>query len=540
MRWIKSLKLRTKLSSSFGLLVLIVIVVSWTGITGITDVHSSFETTADVRLPSLNYLIQVDRDLQQLLVAERSLLSLDKSSKDYQQMVDFYHENMQQSEQRWQKYVAFKHTDAERKFINNYNTKHKQWKQASARVMSLIQADPPKLQEAHDLAFGEAAQLFNETRDNLDQLENVDLDLASTEYAASSTIFRRAKSGSYIASILAVLLGVGLAWSLIRGVSDPIARAVSKITKGSDQTVSAAIQISGSSQQLAEGASEQAASLEETTASMNEVAAMAQQNTQHTEQIDRMMRQDVNQNLEKIDEQISRMDEMLTGTVSASKETANVIRTIDEIAFQTNLLALNAAVEAARAGEAGQGFAVVADEVRNLAQRAAEAASETAELIESSHTQIEQSAKMTQDVVEALHENREVSSKIMELVAEVTQASKEQSQGIDQINVALQQMDVITQQNASSAEESAAAAEELNAQAESMVAIVRLLGKLVYGVNANNQGKRVSTHSVRNKSVTSDFATPVVKKSHDTIEAQTHPVVTAVENEDSNEYFGDF
>jgi len=166
---------------------------------------------------------------------------------------------------------------------------------------------------------------------------------------------------------------------------------------------------------------------------------------------------------------------------SASEETSKIIKTIDEIAFQTNLLALNAAVEAARAGEAGAGFAVVADEVRNLAMRAADAAKNTAELIESTVKKVHDGSKLVSTTNVAFDQVAESSAKVGDLIAEISAASKEQSSGIDQVNIAITEMDKVVQQNAANAEESASASEEMNAQAEQLREYVGDLVRLVAG-----------------------------------------------------------
>ncbi len=165
----------------------------------------------------------------------------------------------------------------------------------------------------------------------------------------------------------------------------------------------------------------------------------------------------------------------------ASDQTAKIIKTIDEIAFQTNLLALNAAVEAARAGEAGAGFAVVAEEVRNLAQRAADAAKNTAQLIEQNLQNIKTGSELVAVTDEDFDRVEEHSHKVGQLISEIAAASKEQKQGIDQLNQGVAQMDKVTQQNAAGAEESAAAAEELSAQAATMREVVGRLSALVQG-----------------------------------------------------------
>ncbi len=182
----------------------------------------------------------------------------------------------------------------------------------------------------------------------------------------------------------------------------------------------------------------------------------------------------------------------MTEITSASEETGKIIKTIDEIAFQTNLLALNAAVEAARAGEAGAGFAVVADEVRNLALRAAEAAKNTANLIEGTIKKIKNGSDIVGKSNEAFEKVAGGSKKVGELVGEIAAASQEQAQGIEQINKAIAEMDRAVQQNAASAEESASASEEMNAHAEQMQHFVLELVEVIGGFH---QGPEEATNT---------------------------------------------
>ncbi len=166
---------------------------------------------------------------------------------------------------------------------------------------------------------------------------------------------------------------------------------------------------------------------------------------------------------------------------AASEETAKIIKTIDEIAFQTNLLALNAAVEAARAGEAGAGFAVVADEVRNLAIRSAEAAKNTANLIEGTVKKIKHGSGIVTKTNDAFSTVAQGAKKVGELVEEISAASNEQAQGVEQINRAIAEMEKVIQTNASGAEESASAAAEMTSQAEQMKLHVADLARIVGG-----------------------------------------------------------
>jgi methyl-accepting chemotaxis protein len=174
------------------------------------------------------------------------------------------------------------------------------------------------------------------------------------------------------------------------------------------------------------------------------------------------------------------MQEAMNAIKAAASNIANIIKTIDEIAFQTNILALNAAVEAARAGEAGAGFSVVAEEVRALAQRCAAAARETAEKIEDSVKKSNQGVEITAKVARHFTEIVAKAHQVDQLVGKIATSSNEQASGIGHLSESVTAMDKVTQANASSAEETAAAAQQLNAQAitllESVDQLVRLVG----------------------------------------------------------------
>jgi len=270
-----------------------------------------------------------------------------------------------------------------------------------------------------------------------------------------------------IVGIVAIILGILLAIFISRGIVTVLQRISNQMADGADQVASASGQVSSSSQSLAEGASEQAASIEETSASLEEISSMTKKNAGNAQEADGLMKEassvvnEANQSMQQV---TTSMEEIS----KASEETQKIIKTIDEIAFQTNLLALNAAVEAARAGEAGAGFAVVADEVRNLAIRAADAAKNTAGLIEGTVKKVTDGTALVNQTNEAFVQVSESTSKVGELVGEISAASNEQAQGVEEVNKAVTEMDKVTQQNAANAEESASASEEMSAQAEEM------------------------------------------------------------------------
>jgi len=255
-------------------------------------------------------------------------------------------------------------------------------------------------------------------------------------------------------------------------------QAVTELSEGAEQVSSASGQVSASSQSLAQGASQQAASLQQTSASSEEMAAMTRknaENSQHAAEFMNAMSQRVVEANRTLAEMMTSMREIGASSGKISK----IIKVIDEIAFQTNILALNAAVEAARAGEAGMGFAVVADEVRNLAQRSAQAAKDTAGLIEESILRSGEGSKKLGEVAGSIQAITDGAGKVKTLVDEVDASSREQAQGIEQISKTVAEMDQVTQRTAANAEQGASASEQLNAQSKSLMAVVARLRGMV-------------------------------------------------------------
>jgi methyl-accepting chemotaxis protein len=298
--------------------------------------------------------------------------------------------------------------------------------------------------------------------------------------ARHATVFAATVAGA------ALLIAIGLGWIIIRGTNHALRQIATALKDAIAQVSSASDQVSASSQSLAEGSSEQAASLEEASASLEEISSMTKRNAEGAENA-RAIANQTSLATEAGTRQMGEMVEAMTAIKTSSGNIAKIIKTIDEIAFQTNILALNAAVEAARAGEAGAGFAVVADEVRALAQRAAQAAKETAEKIDDSIAKSTHGAEISSKAADGLKEIADKARQVDALVVEIASASKEQSQGLGQIGSAVSQMDKITQGNAATAEETAAAAEELNSQASALFGTVGELMRLVGGVDGSGE-----------------------------------------------------
>ncbi|MFI5178384.1 MAG: methyl-accepting chemotaxis protein, partial [Vicinamibacterales bacterium] len=317
---------------------------------------------------------------------------------------------------------------------------------------------------------------------------NADVEVNMTDSSTLSeeilTTVRTTRLGIIVLLLAGIMTGVVIAFVIITTTGKTMRQSLQQLTEGAQQLVSAAGQVSGSAQSLSQGATEQAASLEETSASMEEMASMTRKTAENATQAAALV-SDVSHQVSDSNSALTDMVSSMTSIKESSHKVAKIIKTIDEIAFQTNILALNAAVEAARAGEAGMGFAVVADEVRNLAQRSAQAAKDTAGLIEESIVRSQEGAGRVERVASAIGTITDSVTRMRGIVEEVREASRQQSQGIDQVSQAIAQMEKVTQSTAATAEEGAAASEELYAQAEASMTAVRRLEELVGGTTAS-------------------------------------------------------
>ena len=250
----------------------------------------------------------------------------------------------------------------------------------------------------------------------------------------------------------------------LKEMNDNLQGIVARVRHGTDAIAHGSREIASGNMDLSSRTEQQASSLEETASSMEELTSTVKQNGENARQANQMA-QSASSVASKGGQVVVEVITTMDSINASSKKIVDIISVIDGIAFQTNILALNAAVEAARAGEQGRGFAVVATEVRNLAHRSASAAKEIKILIDDSVHQVSLGSTLVNQAGSTMEEIVNSVRRVTDIMAEITSASNEQEAGIEQINQAITEMDAVTQQNAALVEEAAAASEALQDQA---------------------------------------------------------------------------
>lgn len=342
-----------------------------------------------------------------------------------------------------------------------------------------------------DVAVGDVTNAGRESCAHLDELWCASAQELEALLENRISILEGRRTAQLAWTLAALALAVGLVAMVTHSLTGPLRALTQSLTHNSSRVGGSMVALESSSVTLAKGASEQAASIEETSASLEQLASMVQLTTSHL-QTAKELGAGTRAAADRCANDMRAMTRAMGEIQSSSANIARINKAIDEIAFQTNLLALNAAVEAARAGEAGAGFAVVADEVRTLARRSAEAARETATLIEESLGKIAHGVESCSKVEKGLDGIVAKARSIDDVVGEIARASSEQTQGISQINNAIAHISTVTQDAAASSFQMADVAKGMREQSEGLNDAIAELDGLVG--DATSKGRAGEPH----------------------------------------------
>ena len=463
MSLLNRLSVWSKLMLSFVLVTVVTAVVGYSGFTSLRTLEGN---TVEIYEQEILGILDAEDMITAVLLAGRdtrqALLATEQAERD-----------ALMSE------VLQERTDFEKALEHAGTTYHRPaCKEKVARVTSMypeVFASNLKALELNNQGKpAEAMEALRQGRDKtealIDQLSEMSMlkrAAAETSYQASMATAGTSRTVMLTALLVSVVLSLSLGFIIARWFT----KAISQVDEIAASVAAASQQLAAASEQLSSGAQQSASSLEETASSLEQMTATVRQNADNADQANQLAnssRETAERGGEVVANAVRAMDEIN----QASRKIADIITTIDEIAFQTNLLALNAAVEAARAGEQGRGFAVVAGEVRNLAQRSATAAKEIKGLIQDSVAKVETGSYLVNQSGETLDAIVNSVKRVTDIVGEIAAASREQSSGIEQINRAVAQMDTVTQSNASQTEEMSGTAVSLSSQAEELQNVV--------------------------------------------------------------------
>jgi len=510
MEALKQLRIGKRLMVAFAAVLVLMVVVAGIGIRGIYSVAAGLETVYHDRTVPLAQLGEVNN------IATRNRLLIVEMLRapgfdEIKRRSDELAANLKRDQGLLDAYLATHLTPDEQALADRF---------VVARKAYIDEGLLPVSTALSTGGMGTAQQIYEEktlplgtrARELAEQLVKLQTDEAEQEYQRSQTTRTTAVATTIVLTAVALALGLAMAWMITRSITTPVRDAVGfaqavaggdltadiraqgrdeiaellaalggmrdglvqivrEVRAGADSILTGAGEIATGNADLSQRTEQQAANLEETAASMEQMNATVRQNAD-TAQTATQLAASASGVAARGGSVVQRVVTTMSDISASSRKIADIIGTIDGIAFQTNILALNAAVEAARAGEQGRGFAVVAGEVRALAQRSAQAAREIKALIEQSVGNVDAGSRLVGEAGETMGEIVTQVKRVADLIGEIGSATQEQTTGIGQVSEAVSQLDKVTQQNAALVEQAAAAADSLRGQAQHMNEVV--------------------------------------------------------------------
>ena len=508
-----NLKVSTRLTMMMGVLSLLLVAIGSLGLFGISKTNDALQTVYEDRLVPMAQLA----DIESMLINSRlsiAVAMVTPTADVIAASTASVDTSIAAIGKVWEAYMATKLTVEEEKLAKAFAEDRKRFVQEGLNpTVAALHAND--LKEAQRLVTEKMDPIYPPLKKDLDALGDLQIAEAKKEYSEASAryaLIRMASIGSIAGGLLfAGLFGFVLVRSIgrqlggepgeaaalaqrvaagdlstpielksgdisslmaqLKAMQESLAKMVAEVRGNAESVATASAQIAQGNLDLSQRTEQQASALQQTAATMEELGTTVRQNADNAQQANQLA-QGASSVAIKGGEVVGQVVETMKGISESSRRIADIIGTIDGIAFQTNILALNAAVEAARAGEQGRGFAVVASEVRSLAQRSAEAAKEIKSLISASTERVDHGTALVDQAGQTMNEVVASIRRVTDIVGEISSASSEQSNGIAQVGQAVSQMDQATQQNAALVEESAAAAESLKGQAGTLVQVV--------------------------------------------------------------------
>ncbi|MFG6465657.1 methyl-accepting chemotaxis protein [Roseateles sp. BYS87W] len=510
MTGLKQLRIGSRLGIAFTAVLALMVVVAAVGIRGIFRVADGLERVYQDRTVPLTQLAELNNlSTRNRLVIVEMLRA--PGFDEIKRRSDELAANLKRGQVLLEAYLASPLNDKERDLAQRFAATRKAY--IDEGLLPVATALSTGGMSTAMLIYEEKTlPLASKARELSDQLVQLQIDEGAAEYQQGQSTRNTAVAATLALTVVALLLGGALAWAITRSITDPVRRAmqvaqavaegdlrsdiradgrdeiatllaalgqmneglvhiVRQVRQGADSILTGAGEIASGNADLSQRTEEQAANLEETAASMEEMNATVRQNAE-TARTATQLAESASTVAVRGGDVVQQVIHTMGEISNSSRKIADIIGTIDGIAFQTNILALNAAVEAARAGEQGRGFAVVAGEVRALAQRSAQAAREIKALISHSVDDVEAGSRLVGEAGSTMADVVTQVRRVADLIAEIGSATQEQTTGIGQVSEAVTELDRVTQQNAALVEQAAAAADSLKGQAQRMNEVV--------------------------------------------------------------------